>query len=117
MNKTGSYAEATESRAKWKFLCRDALDNLDTAPTVNETSRAESEPVECEVCSTIFRRESDKKRHKCVSERQKPISEQRGASQCTRCNKWFRSKGGMAWQCIPADQSHPDQAKAFFPTT
>ena len=27
----------------------------------------------CEVCSRKFRRESDKARHKCIEERQKPI--------------------------------------------
>ena len=31
--------------------------------------------VVCEVCSRSFRREGDKKRHKCVAERQKPVSE------------------------------------------
>ena len=36
--------------------------------------------VVCEVCSRSFRREGDKKRPKCVAERQKPVSEQRGAS-------------------------------------
>ncbi len=36
--------------------------------------------VECVVCSRRFRRESDRKRHKCIEERQKPISEQRGAA-------------------------------------
>ncbi len=36
--------------------------------------------VECVVCSRRFRRESDRRRHKCIEERQKPISEQRGAA-------------------------------------
>ena len=43
-----------------------------------------------------FRRESDRKRHKCVAERRKPISEQHGAIQCTACSRWFRSRGGLA---------------------
>ena len=30
----------------------------------------------CEVCSRTFRRVSDRKRHKCSSERQKPVWEQ-----------------------------------------
>ena len=50
----------------------------------------------CEVCSRTFRRESDKKRHKCLAERQKPVSEQRGSVQCLQCKKWFRSRGGLA---------------------
>ena len=36
------------------------------------------------------------KRHKCTAERQKPVSQQRGAVQCGTCHKWFRSKGGLA---------------------
>lgn len=42
----------------------------------------------------LFRHDSNK-RHKCVNERQKPISEQHGATHSIWCNKWFRSKGGM----------------------
>ena len=38
--------------------------------------------VTCEECSRTFRRESDKKRHKCSSERRKPVWEQKGAVQC-----------------------------------
>ena len=49
----------------------------------------------CEVCARKFRRESDKKRHKCLAERQKPISEQRGAVRCQQCHSWFRSRGGL----------------------
>ena len=41
------------------------------------------------------------KRHKCTAERQKPVSQQRGAVQCGTCHKWFRSKGGLAvHRCI-----------------
>ena len=35
--------------------------------------------VKCGVCGRSFRRESDKARHKCKSEREKPVSEQRGS--------------------------------------
>ena len=35
--------------------------------------------VVCEVYSRGFRRENDKKRHKCVSERQKPVCDRRGS--------------------------------------
>ena len=44
-------------------------------------------------CKRPFRRKSDKKRHKYISERQ---SEQRGAVQCTVCHRWFRSCGGLS---------------------
>ena len=33
----------------------------------------------CEVYSRGFRRESDKKSHKCVAERQKPVCDERGS--------------------------------------
>ena len=48
--------------------------------------------VVSEVCSRSLRRLADKKRHKCVSERRKPMSEQLGAVQCQQCQKWIRSK-------------------------
>ena len=50
----------------------------------------------CEVCCREFRRGSDKKRHKCLDERQKPVNGQRGAVQCHVCLKWFKSKGRLA---------------------
>ena len=51
--------------------------------------------VMCEVCSSTFRRQSDKARHKCVEERKKPVREQQGAIQCSHCFRWFRSRGGL----------------------
>lgn len=55
----------------------------------------EERQVKCDVCGRLFRRESDKARHKCKSEQEKPISEQTGSVQCQRCKRWFRSKGGF----------------------
>ena len=46
--------------------------------------------VECHVCGRPFRRESDKKRHKCSAE---PVWDQHGAVQCGVCQWWFRSGG------------------------
>ena len=34
-------------------------------------------------------------RHKCLEERARPVSEQRGASQCGWCGRWLRSGGGL----------------------
>ena len=42
---------------------------------------------------------------KCISERQKSVSEQRGAAQCITCNRWFRSRGGLS-----VHNCRPDQA-------
>ena len=36
--------------------------------------------VECVVCRRTFRRESDKARYKCISEKKKPVHQQTGAN-------------------------------------
>ena len=60
------YEEARKSRAEWRTtyctgleICRD-----------DQTSQASevAKEVLCELCSRSFRKESDKKRHKCVTE-------------------------------------------------
>ena len=54
--------------------------------------------------SRTFRRESNCKRHKCVAERRKPVSELRVSVQSQMCRMWFRSKGGLAVHvCRPGD--------------
>ena len=58
--------------------------------------QAEDVTVECKECGRTFRRTSDKKRHKCLAERAKPVKEQRGSLQCSKCQKWFSSRGGLA---------------------
>ena len=87
------YREATRSRAGWRAMYRNRLELNRESKTV-EASVAVRDVV-CEVCARKFRRESDKKRHKCLAERQKPISEQRGAVRCQQCHSWFRSTGGL----------------------
>ena len=52
--------------------------------------------VVCGECERTFGRQGYLKRHKCLTERRKPINEQRGAAQWTVCQKWFRSAGGLA---------------------
>ena len=86
------YAEPRTTRASWRAAYRLSMENCTDA---QEASMAPKGMV-CEVCSRSFRREGDKKRHKCVSERRKPVSEQLGAVQCQSCQKWFRSRGGLA---------------------
>ena len=71
--------EAVKQHQMWKLVTPD-----------------DQRQVQCDVCRRSFRRESDKARHKCKSEREKPVSEQRGSVQCQRCKRWFRSKGGLA---------------------
>ena len=52
--------------------------------------------IVCRVCGRAFRRQGDLKRHKCLSEREKPVEEQQGTAQCAVCRRWFRSAGGLA---------------------
>ena len=89
------YDEATLSRGGWRATYRDGLQtHQDSQPR-----RQDGEPtreVRCHTCARSFRRKSDKKRHKCVTERSKPMQEQRGAVQCTVCQRWFRSRGGLS---------------------
>ena len=51
----------------------------------------------CDVCRTTFRRESDKARHKCISEEKNCIHQQAGAIQCLNCERWLNSKGGLKY--------------------
>lgn len=90
------YDEAiTSSRAKWRTLYRSGLEAHEDRQGM-VTTDTPIERVECEDCHRSFRRESDKKRHKCTNERRKPVCEQRGAAQCSACGTWFRSRGGLS---------------------
>ena len=96
------YEEATSSRASWRALYRMGLENCREMRTAQAQAPVVVRDVFCQACSRSFRRLSDKKRHKCVTERQKPVCEQRGAAQCSQCLRWFRSRGGLAvHRCIP----------------
>ena len=86
--------EAVRSRAGWKTLCLYGLEKCREVEVFQQLVAERG--VVCEVCSRSFRREGDKKRHKCVNERMMPVSEQRGAAQCLKCREWFRSRGGLA---------------------
>eukprot|EP00117_Sycon_ciliatum_P004654 scpid97546/ scgid4664/ len=96
------YRVACDSRPDWRLAyTSDAPDPLVPAP------------VTCFTCARHFARQGDLARHKCTAERQKPVSEQRGACQCPRCHRWFRSRGGL-WVCIvapllPRAQYRPNQ--------
>jgi len=65
------YKEATTSRGRWKAICVTRL-NQENAIGVTDAQ------VVCEGCLRRFCRESDKKRHKCIIERSKPIYQQKG---------------------------------------
>ena len=102
------YDEASVSRPRWRTAYKKGLESLSTASYQQEAQEHPSNQIQCDECKRSFRRESDKKRHKCILERQKPVSEQRGAVQCTVCHRWFRSRGGLA-----VHNCRPDQAREF----
>ena len=86
------YNEAVTSRESWRALCRQSLDKVPDGRAAELFENV----VFCQTCSRCFRRESDKKRHKCLDERSKPVHLQKGAIKCMTCNKWFKSKGGLS---------------------
>ena len=54
--------------------------------------------------------ESDEARHKCLSERRKPVSDQAGSMQCESCGRWFRSRGGLAvHRCRGPEELEPKE--------
>ena len=81
------------SRERWSTTYQ----GLQNDPSQQEHAEQTQQPhqVKCLTCNRCFCRESNKKRHKCLSERAKPIQEQRGAVHCTVCQRWFRSNGGL----------------------
>ena len=89
------FESACASVVEWRATYREVLMETADAP---HSLTAPQPPllILCQVCRRRFRREGDRKRHKCLAERQKPVCQQRGAAQCPTCHKWFRSKGGLA---------------------
>ena len=87
------YDETRKSRAGWWAMCRLGIEEITEAQKSRKQTEAAVRDV---VCDRLFHRESDKKRHKCLDEKRKPVSKRSGAVQCDVCRKWFRSRGGLA---------------------
>ena len=89
------YKIATTSRGEWRSRCREGVRrHRESREAAAEWSRCSAgREVRCSLCNRMFRRESDKMRHKCIDERRKPL---KGAVKCTSCNRWFGSCGGLA---------------------
>ena len=97
------YEKATTSRAGWRTTYRQAC--AETVTTEQQHKEQAPHQVQCPECQRTFRRESDMKRHKCLEERRKPVSEQLGAVRCPTCERWFHSSGGFAVHtCRPGSQ-------------
>ena len=88
------YCQAQE-REKWRSICSQSV----------ELPNQLVKNVVCHVCSKSFQRECDEARHKCTVERSEPIQEQAGAVQCQLCDRWFRSRGGLAVHRCREDES------------
>ena len=73
--------------------CRSAWRNTYFSVTCNQHR---VQPIECSDCNRSFARPSDRARHKCSAERARPVSDQKRAQLCHRCDCWSRSAGGMA---------------------
>ena len=56
----------------------------------------------CDLCGREFRSIAGFKRHKCLAEHLKPLHEQHGAVQCSHCDRWFASHGGLSVHCCIA---------------
>ena len=97
--------EAALSRASWRETCSQGLEQCNQ----QQLRLAQPQPqVQCPECKRYFRREGDRARHKCITERLKPVCEQRGAVQCPRCRRWFRSRGGLTvHRCSPQESPRP----------
>ena len=67
--------------------------------------------VKCSVCGRCFRRESEKARHKCTAELQKPVQEKEGAVVCLMCGRWLRSRGGL-WSAKSV-VDYPDERSIY----
>ena len=69
--------------------------------------------IECGIRHRHFRRSCDIARRKCLPERQLPLCQQRGATQCQTCDRWFASKGGLARHtCRDQQGPAPDSTSA-----
>ena len=96
--------DKASSRAGWRSICRSRMLTGEPTATAPGPPPLLPHPHSQEwYAKCAFSRESDKKRHKCLEERQKPVSEQRGAVKCMVCRRWLHSRGGLAvHRCRPA---------------
>jgi len=85
-----TWVDLAQERPKWLEMYKTAI----TEPPAAERSTAND--ISCDECHRLFRSRAGFKRHKCLQERRKPISEQAGAVQCSTCGRWFASAGGLA---------------------
>ncbi len=102
--------EKAQDRREWYVTYSEGTERHQDQ-SQRKRKHQEARTVECTDCRRMFRREADKARHKCVSERARPVEKQRGAVQCDVCGRWFRSGGGLAvHRCSPERESQSQSA-------
>ena len=82
-----TWFDLASNRTEWHSMCRSAL-----CPEAAEPQLTKS----CDLCGREFRSIAGFKRHKCSAEQLKPLHEQHGAVQCSHCERWFASHGGLS---------------------
>ena len=90
----GEWYDDAQNRKKWREVWSHRLAEHHQIQAAGPNGAERS--VVCTECGRCFRRESDKARHKCITERMKPVSEQAGAVKCDQCGRWLRSRTGSA---------------------
>ena len=83
----------------WWTLAQNQGEWLECINTLANSSRCPLRPGApgfCDDCQLFFRCPGDLKHHKCRAERNLPVQDQLGAVHCTKGDRWFRSKGGLA---------------------
>ena len=102
VDEEGWYKEAVSSRGGW----REAYQQLQTSPgaEARPNPALAMEEVKCDACLRVFRRTDDLKRHKCSSERQKPVCEQLALHSAQSARNGSAVK--EAWQSTDASRHH-----------
>ena len=94
------YEKATASKVEWRRLCCKMAEEIQQQQSLSKLSLT-NHLTGFNVLS-VYGNSGEKcliyymKRHECLDERRKPINEQRGAEQCSICERWFARRGGLA---------------------
>ena len=85
------YDEATLSRGGWHATYCAGLQVYQDSQSQHQQDDEPTQHLQCQLCARDLRRNSDKKRQKCVFKRAKSVQKQHGAGQCTVYQRWFHS--------------------------
>ncbi len=91
----GKWYEMAQKRKEWYMTYSEGLVMHQQRQKAGR--KVEVCSIKCNLCMRLYRRESDKARHKCVEDRAKPVKEQDGSVECGEC--------GYVYLGGPRDQS------------